>query len=404
MQNQHDSNARGPVDVTLSLPDSILSPMSPRDDAALQDLVTALWGNETTLLRSRRSAGRPAGTTLYGVIPRADRPRLLVPMAPRRVASQALRHYPTSKRTVRVLRVLAGGPPAPDWGPGSSSPARLPPSAAPRHLSRQLADAVGVSDVRFSVSVDLERPHCKPTLRLMSDRGRILGFAKVGWNDLTRGLVRKESEVLERLHSLPTATSFDIPRILATVQHDDLFVLVLSPLGGARGPGPPPKELPVTPTAELASLSPLDEAKLTESDYWLRLTRRVTAHGADPFLTGVAAEIESRYGATPLTFGLAHGDWVPWNMGLGTRVSVWDWERASFCDPAGFDAAHFLLQVALHWENHPPEDAVRIALQPSRAPVPGDRPEQCGCAPASKLEHPRDVPEVRRRERHERGG
>ena len=43
--------------------------------------------------------------------------------------------------------------------------------------------------VELAVRVGADRPNGKPVVQVMRPSGESLGFGKVGWNDLTRGMV-----------------------------------------------------------------------------------------------------------------------------------------------------------------------------------------------------------------------
>ncbi len=46
-----------------------------------------------------------------------------------------------------------------------------------------------------------------------------------------------------------------------------------------------------------------------------------------------------------MSLGGWHGDWGPWNMGMGDGVlQLWDWERYDAEVPLGFDGVHFIAQ------------------------------------------------------------
>ena len=62
-----------------------------------------------------------------------------------------------------------------------------------------LAEIFGRRDLAVAISVGQVRPQIKPILHVSTTSGQVLGHVKVGWNEVTRTLVRREAASLAAL-------------------------------------------------------------------------------------------------------------------------------------------------------------------------------------------------------------
>jgi hypothetical protein len=244
---------------------------------------------------------------------------------------------------------------------------------------------------------------------------------KVGWNDLTRALVRTEAGFLTAHGERPFRT-FTVPRLRHHGRWRDLEISVVAPLPSDVGPyRPRHRPPPPSVTAEIAALSGIREEPLAAARYWSRLRASVEVsvarrpRGDGEVVRGCVRRIERRYGAVRLPFGSWHGDWVPWNMARHRgRLAVWDWEQRSDDAPRGFDELHFLFQLPFAWRRRPlPETVIEwrrrspAVLEAVRVP-PDARPavmasyllelfvRYAGAEQVGAGRHPRFFPEILR--------
>jgi hypothetical protein len=287
------------------------------------------------------------------VLPGLRQPRLVVPRD-RRAGSAAVRRYgePASARTRLAARALSatlasglGGLVLRD-----RILVRVPPGA--QTIESHLSSVLG-QRVQVSIHLGAARANRKPVLQLLTPSGETVGFAKVGVNALTAGLVRAEHEALGRL-SAAGLTGLEVPRVLDLSRWHGMDVLVLSPLPVWR------KRTPLRPgqledaMAEVAHVSGVRYTPLTASEYWRLLAARLDdacasrddARGEHAALRVALAGLADLAATTALGFGSWHGDWTPWNMACTrTGLLVWDWERFTAAVPVGFDALHYWLQA-----------------------------------------------------------
>jgi hypothetical protein len=207
------------------------------------------------------------------------------------------------------------------------------------------------------------RPNRKPVLQLIGRDGQAVGYAKVGWNELTRRLVRAEAGMLRRLGEAGPRR-FTAPDLLHQGRWRGLDVTVSSALPhalwrrGRRYALPP-----VAVTREIAALGGVEVAPLGESRWWAGLQDRLAPvrQGGGAALAATLERLDG-LGATPLAFATWHGDWGPWNLrATPGRLLVWDWERSGDGVPLGFDLLHFGYQTALQGLGRPPAAAAATA-------------------------------------------
>lgn len=237
-------------------------------------------------------------------------------------------------------------------------------------LEEHLRDALHIPDLRAVVILGRSRPNRKPVLRLVSNGGRTIAFAKVGWNDVTRLLVRNEASVLTTLGDPRLRPrSFHVPRVILAETWRELELLVVS----AAPPehwlhDGPPLSLPLEPTREVMANGGLSEAPLRETPYWKRVkerAERIADQGSETSpVTAAIAGLDRDFGDRAVPVGRWHGDWTPWNMSkVDGRLFVWDWERSEAGVPAGMDVAHFDFDVRAKIRGQTPETAARESLR-----------------------------------------
>ncbi|HET9516223.1 MAG TPA: hypothetical protein VFO77_00705 [Actinoplanes sp.] len=308
----------------------------------------------------------------YAVVPGLDRARFLLPLASARVtAASVLAYNALRPPKVRAGRAAIGllartGALALTKAPVLSVhvPAGVDPATV--LLTAHLAGVLGLGRLHAAIGIRPPDPHHKPTLQLFDDRGRPRGYAKIGWNDGTRAMVRAEAASLTGLPA-PVGDFPDAPGLTLHTQWQDREIAIIDPM---------PRRVrrirrPHTPriAAMLAVArrggEPATPRPLRGSTFLATWRRR--AIGAPDIVPAAIDAIEARDGDLLLEFGDWHGDWVPWNMGRHRgRLLVWDWENRAPDVPVGFDLAHQAFQTALSTHRRPAAeaaDAATAALQ-----------------------------------------
>ncbi|MCW3843024.1 hypothetical protein ONA70_23270 [Micromonospora yasonensis] len=353
----------------------------------------AIFGDERLWLGVAPGAATPPPghrtVARYAVVPSVERAKFLLPLASRRVgAASTLAYNALRPPRVRANRLAVGVL----AGLGATRLARLPVLnvAAPGGvdpaevlLIAYLAGAEG-RPLHAAIGIRPPDPHHKPTLQLFDDRGVAWAYAKVGWNDATRAMVRAEADALREqprdVGDLPA-----VPRLLRELGWGDLAVTLVEPMpaGVRRLSRPDRPELAAMLAIARRGGPPTPPRPLAGSPFLADLAARADRAGG-PVVPALAA-LADRHGTTTLEFGHWHGDWVPWNLGVHRgRLHAWDWENSGPGRPVGFDLAHQAFQSALSLRGRPvPEAASGMAaaldrygeslgLDPARRRLVGD--------------------------------
>jgi hypothetical protein len=339
-----------------------------------------LWGTpvETTIgARAQEDGGEALGT--FVALLSAEHPHLLLPYSSRQVAGRALQHYTDARRRIRAATALlgvgvrAGIPHILGDMVQVSRPADSRDAQPARPILKDyLADVLQRPDIELAVRMGGHRPNRKPVLQILSPAGDVLGYAKVGWNTLTRSLIRNEAKVLADFAERPTEPqAFAVPRLVHTGQCGDLDVLVIAAVAPlpTLGRGIYKNEL-LAASREIGTLEENTREELAASSWWhdirarLERLRGVVRGSRFEVLRDLTGLIEERHGRTQVTFGGCHGDWTCWNMGRRDgKLVVLDWERSRPQVPVGLDAAHFDFDYAVKFRRRRPLVAVARLLE-----------------------------------------
>lgn len=286
----------------------------------------------------------------YLVIPSRSRPRLLLPAGHRLAASRAAHRQVSGPglrtRLLRTCSVLGVATGLADLLAPAVSVVRTDPGAPCAH--DVLASLVGRADFVVSMPVSLRRATRKPVLQVTDRRGAPLAFVKVGHDDLTRSLVRREAQALATV-GRRTPAELEVPHVLGLEEWQGLSLLGLSPLRPRRSPmGPHRAARALERTAAAISrCGDRGEVDLASTAHVVELRRDLRGCGeTGRALLDVVDAAVSRLGRVEV--GGWHGDLNPGNLALRrTRAAVWDWERFERAAPLGYDLLHHRLTEQL---------------------------------------------------------
>jgi hypothetical protein len=344
---------------------------------------TLRWVDDVLRGDSNRSGAEepPESLRRFLPFPNLTHPRLLIPRGSKRSAGRAVLEF-TDATSLRVRLERAALSAAIRTGaleafwqgdvPGVGGK-KSPPSCSPMALEKHVSEVFGRPTARFAVSLGPPRANIKPVLRVFDEEGHTLGYVKIGWNALTKELVRHEAHVLGTLHERELV-NFKVPALIHAGAWRDLELVAVSAVPHAWRRGKvPQKVLPLAATKEVTSLGPKAMEPLATTRYWQSLKQRAshqraasTSSQARTVLPGVIEYVEERYGHRPLSLGTWHGDWVPWNMRhIGDSLYVWDWERSDDCVPLGLDVVHFEFQVDVWLRRKKPVRALIDSIERS---------------------------------------
>jgi len=323
--------------------------------------------------RIERRRGRPAPAAAdYVILPSAERPKLVVPSRPRRVAAGAMRNFKTAAERGQQLRmgVLALGM---RIGLHDLMPDRVVVRSPDADgIDAHLAAVLG-RPVWIALYIGPARSVRKPVLQILDERGDTFAFAKLGVDEFTCDLVRAEAAAVRTVRAAKR-TALGVPEVLHTGRWHGHEVLVQSALPHGVAV---PAEDPLLRRAmrELALAGEPRRGPLRDSPYWGRLSeqlRQLPPSPATRVLHRALSAVDTAHGEDVLEFGCAHGDWAPWNMTVaGDRALVWDWEKFRTDAPVGFDLVHYRVQGDVVLGGARPADAFAATATTARALLAG---------------------------------
>ncbi len=300
---------------------------------------------------------RERGALCWAIVPSVERARFLVPLGNRRVAAASMLAYNALRSgPTRVVRAAIGALARAGAAEVLPFPVLSVHGAAELSPIGRLATELDEPSLVAAIGVRPPDPNRKPTLQLFDGRGRPHGYAKIGWNDATRSLVRAESQALRALPDAPGGAYPLTPQPRYQGEWGDRVIGVTAPLPAAvrrlSDPGRP--RIAAMLAFARRGGSPTSPRPLAGSPFLHRLQDEAAAvHGPEgAAIRSAVAGLTGRLGAAEAEFGDWHGDWVPWNLGeladgAGTRLVAWDFEHSAPDVPVGFDLAHQAFNTGL---------------------------------------------------------
>ena len=317
------------------------------DESTVEWLNRLLGGS----VASKDAASGSSTQVEYLYRPNAAHPTLLIPIGHRAVTASALRRFHDS-RTKQMTAINLASPFI-----GHAHVARRVGGEVRRHPQFELIDylamKLGEPALFASVILGPKRRNRKPVIQLIRPDGIVVGFAKLGWSDLTKRLVQNECEIL-RSTEATFPHPIQAPRVLLEeTTPDGRQIVVTSAVQNgpfARRKGPLSLDF-VLSLARSLSGGMLPISQLPYADMWRQnsivgpfVDRAISVHGAD----------------SRLEVGLWHGDLTPWNTSTTRRkMAIWDWEFAGKDRPIGFDLLHDVFETHRRTEGTDLDAALR---------------------------------------------
>ncbi|MGI8744313.1 MAG: hypothetical protein ACR2NN_17410 [Bryobacteraceae bacterium] len=293
----------------------------------------------------------------FAVLPSTRHPRFLVPLEGHGHAARSLEIYNAQTFRARAGKLaLELGLRAGMAQPFLRSRCSLW-MAGGIPLHEYLREAIGCGELTCAISMGTPNRSQKPVLQLMDERGRIVGYAKAGWNERTIGLVQTEARTLERLAGT-RFSSAAIPRALHAGFWNGIYLLVQSGVDGRLGPSPAYLDarhlqfLIELYRSEIMHLRlPWSHFSGAVSEKLEQLAQGGFHYSAHLFKTAVHT-CRRTLGDSLVPAGYGHGDFTPWNIWIAKdRLLVVDWEYGGPGRPPLWDLFHFHIGSAIELRN-----------------------------------------------------
>ncbi|MFT4220210.1 MAG: hypothetical protein QM611_06800 [Microbacterium sp.] len=284
-------------------------------------------------------------------LPTSGDPRAFVPVAHRRSAARALwrqyagggarRRAETTALASLVTIGFAGR--VPRWRVSFPDP----PSESAFHpwLRTVLHQPyyVGI------VLIGPRRANRKPVVMLTDRQGALIAVAKLGYNRVTRPLVRHEANALRDVAAALEGRAH-VPVLLASDRLEHTEAMLMNPLPKINSGKRVSRETLVAVVRGIASSAVGRRTDLST----------VIEHPRMRPIVDAANRVSARTSQAPV--GAAHGDLHAGNLGVAEdgRPVIWDWERWTHGVPVGFDLLHHDLQSWVSGGSDPQEAARRL--------------------------------------------
>lgn len=291
----------------------------------------------------------------YVLLPRASEPRVVVDPTSSSAMRDAVDRF-IGNRAGAAAGPLAGGASA----VLSRRRAGWSVSSDERTLREHLGDILG-TEVRLSVAVGPPRPNLKPIVRCYSG-SELVAVAKMGPDSHTAEMVNNEGEWLARFANEPFGDVVT-PVVLHRGKFGASELMVMAPFDTEGASSIPLSEVPLDLTRSLSEQFG-QPGPVASGPWWKRLRERLDVGELERF-AAIADVLSGDEDFLSIEGSMWHGDWSPWNIGLGRdqRHVIWDWERAEVGAPTGFDLLHLHYQYGDGLDDAIP-DLGRLGVDP----------------------------------------
>ena len=223
-------------------------------------------------------------------------------------------------------------------------------------LQNDWASALG--KIRFTFALSLGDPNFfrKVTVIFIDDQAKPIAFSKVGCTSQTKAQIANEAIALGEVESLK-CQSVVIPLLLGRGETANISWILQSPLLSGHLSSNALQNEHVVFLSELAQKS-VQVIPLDSSDVWKYLQILLKSpvlpvkagfESERPFVEQLCTKINALHAGDvnkPWPFTIAHGDFAPWNMRLiDGKIALYDWEYFLPLAPAGWDIFYFIFRV-----------------------------------------------------------
>jgi len=192
-----------------------------------------------------------------------------------------------------------------------------------------------------------QRANRKPVVLITDVRGRLIAVAKLGYNEVTRPLVRHEASALVTVATALGSVAH-VPELMASTDLHGTEALLMRALPEIDVRADVPRTTLITLVRAISSAGSSARSELLDETTHPRMTPLVP--------------VATRLRSLDVPFGASHGDLHSGNLGVAIdgHPAIWDWERWSQGVPLGFDLLHFDFQNWVTVGDEPKSAARRL--------------------------------------------
>lgn len=311
------------------------------------------------------------GTSAWAILPFRGTIRRLVPTTSRAGAAAFRNQHdamPLTRRIAGHLTQYVARTTALRFAPTVYAPTELVFEDRDQSVIARASHELGRSVASCAITLGPRRYNRKPVVQLIDGSGNTVGFLKVGANVPTSSMVATEADAIGQL-APSTSPVLETPKLLWQADWHGRHVACFSPVGQSRhrpSAASPSHLARVAAAVVEAGGGPIGTT-LGEAAALVRLEAEARMCGRQDLVSQVDY-LTTSLGNRPITVGLWHGDFSPWNMVTTTSrgtasTSLIDWEFSSDAMPVGADLLHHRVMVATHLRNQASEKPIADLLQ-----------------------------------------
>jgi hypothetical protein len=309
--------------------------------------VAVVTGSSSGAVAGRFRSDGFTNVQRFALVPSATATRWIIPIGNRHLARSGLRFCTPSAALSRFLKQVLVTATA-IGGTGWARHKLLVASCQPLPIESLVREVTGEQRPVFALSLGALGRFRKLAIQVMRPDGEILGYVKLPMSEEATERVQHETAVLERLSGFSPLRA-QIPRVLHAGKWGNGFILFQSPGPLTAAPldfGPVYQDF----LKKLSSLDMIEKPGHAMVDAVGARWRKAEAKLDSRWRTlGGAALVRANHQLERATVscGITHGDFAPWNSRVSNgQLYVFDWERADWEAPTGWDTFHFHVQVS----------------------------------------------------------
>jgi thymidylate kinase len=275
----------------------------------------------------------------------------LIPLNSRKAAVTGLSLYSPQKTKARLLKsVLTAG-----FRSGIARRFLPRVNLDLQELEKHLEQVFGEQNLSLAISLGAPGPRHKPVIQVMTQAGKMLGYVKVGWSEISRELVQNEYKVLQMLR-YAALNRLHTPEIIWFGEWHNNIMLVTKPLAKKERRTSSASDLLEALASgifrDLEKINKIDQI-FRDSLFWSEIKKRLDIMSGDfssyqtSLLQNAVSALEQRLGEKKFLFTLCLGDVTPWNAFVNYKgdkgdIYVVDLENARELWLPGWDLFHLV--------------------------------------------------------------